>query len=761
MHANQLSFFEDSQPVRSIERGQECPAPSILGSLSESILAIIARLREAYLDPSHQHPWIVATSFGKDSTLQCVLIWLMLQTIPPVSRTRKVVFLTSDTGLEHPIMQNYVKTSIDRIIQAAKVQGLPNVEAHLVLPELKERFGPKVIGAGVPMSTPKSPFRWCTDRWKIKPVNQFIQKYWENFGGVIVFLAVRSDESILRAKNIKKHKHGQDFIYQKAEIKKDNRSGREIRKTIPGKYECTPIVDVTDEELWDTLMLFTKFPWGGRFSELYALYKDSGECPMQVSGMGSSCGSNRNGCVICLFPKDDGMLAYFKERGEVWADPILELRKRIKAINYDANYRLPIRKSRVRTLDQRDPFAIDQYSLFEQGIPIIQPLVQDSRPLYPDLALASFTLEARIFLLKNTLYFQQLAGVELVTEEDITYIKKRWHEEFGWVENDEDLRPEPLEHFGTLILDEHYEVNLKESTIPNLVVCPTGKREEIERGIRYNPDPAKEIHPVFYVTIDQGCSERELYHDLMIIHNQTRRTIPVYWASIGKEEQGTTTFWNQLTFVVCQPGIQTYEQAISYVEQYLSHRDKEIPDERPRQRIIDAKFLQRSSQQARIDLLMHPIPLSFLSPQIKDHTGITPDELEMARWIVGSRGSASWDRVSLPVATQRCEDNIELWFNWFFDVTEVMDKEEAKTYLLKEGFHPDIVPGVIKKQVRLSDWDLLWGYKLAFYGERDTLTTLMVLPHYHDRLPLYLQQRLSDFTKQLSLSGCLYLERNE
>ncbi|MGG1661004.1 hypothetical protein [Brevibacillus sp. NRS-1366] len=91
-------------------------------------------------------------------------------------------------------------------------------------------------------------------------------------------------------------------------------------------------------------------------------------------------------------------------------------------------------------------------------------------------------------LLKITLYYQQLAGVEIVSEEDMNSIKKRWYEEFGWVENEDDLRPELLDYVGALVLDEHYNVNWKESSIPNMVL--SWKEDGLEET-----EQARDIQP--------------------------------------------------------------------------------------------------------------------------------------------------------------------------------------------------------------------------------------------------------------------------
>lgn len=94
---------------------------------------IKAELKELYLKDNRE--WVVAVSFGKDSTMVLQLIWEMLQALPSNQRMKKVHVICSNTEVEEHNMDYYLKTSIKRVKEAAERQGLP-IEAHLCKPSL-------------------------------------------------------------------------------------------------------------------------------------------------------------------------------------------------------------------------------------------------------------------------------------------------------------------------------------------------------------------------------------------------------------------------------------------------------------------------------------------------------------------------------------------------------------------------------------------------------------------------------------------------
>ena len=127
-------------------------------------------------------PWMIGFSGGKDSTLLCQLTFEMLEQLSPEERTKKVYIVTSDTMVENPIVRAYMHRMRDAINAAGKDKKLP-VEAHIIYPEVKNRFWSLVIGLGYP--TPEAPgFRWCTERLKILPSNAFSYDVIRNDGEI-------------------------------------------------------------------------------------------------------------------------------------------------------------------------------------------------------------------------------------------------------------------------------------------------------------------------------------------------------------------------------------------------------------------------------------------------------------------------------------------------------------------------------------------------------------------------------------------------
>lgn len=82
------------------------------------------------------------------------------------------------------------------------------------------------------------------------------------------------------------------------------------------------------------------------------------------------------------------------------------------------------------------------------------------------------------------------------------------------------------------------------------------------------------------------------------------------------------------------------------------------------------------------------------------------------------------------------------WLTLFLDMFEDKSGGEVRDHLIQKGYHPTIVPGVMETYAGVTDWDLLWAYKLALHGERETILTLMLLPHLHNRLPMFVIEKL-------------------
>ena len=155
-------------------------------------------LKRVYMHDNR--PWMIGYSGGKDSTLLCQLVFEMLESLPKEQRIKKVYIVTSDTLVENPIVKNYMHKMNRAINESSNHRDL-NIEAHLIYPDVKNTFWSLVIGLGYP--TPEPPgFRWCTERLKINPSNEFVYNRIKKDGEIVILLGVRKDESSSRSKSI-------------------------------------------------------------------------------------------------------------------------------------------------------------------------------------------------------------------------------------------------------------------------------------------------------------------------------------------------------------------------------------------------------------------------------------------------------------------------------------------------------------------------------------------------------------------------------
>lgn len=352
---------------------------------------ILDEMQMVYLHDTK--PWILGYSGGKDSTTVCQLVFQMLSRLPAEQRHKPVYVVSSDTLVENPIVIAYLKEMSEMIGLSAKEQGLP-VYAHMVFPKIEDTFWTLVIGLGYP--TPEPPgFRWCTNRLKIHPSNQFIKDTVKNQGEVVVLLGVRKAESIARARRIE----GRKIV------------GKLLNKheVIDGAYVYNPISELTTEEVWEVLLNGNNgiSPWGSDNSYLLSLYKneDGGECPFTINDTKNdkdtpTCGNTRFGCWVCTMVKEDKSLKGFIESGERWLLPLREFRDWLLSNRNNPE---------LRDNKRRDG------SVYTKG--------DGSRGFGP------FTLHGRRIILEKLLEVENEIGVELITVDELRKIDEIWDNE--------------------------------------------------------------------------------------------------------------------------------------------------------------------------------------------------------------------------------------------------------------------------------------------------------------------------------------------
>ena len=270
-------------------------------------------IRNLYL--ADDIPWVVGYSGGKDSTATLQLIWLAIQELPFEKRRKKIHIINTDTLVESPVVSKWVEQSLKKMFQAANEQGLP-FETHRLIPSYDNTFWTNLIGKGYPF--PRLKYRWCTDRLKIRPVNDFIKTKIAEHGEIILAIGTRKAESARRARTM--------AYYEKKRV-------RELlspNESLANELVFSPLEDWSDDDVWIFLMQY-KNPWGNPNTDLLTLYRGAtadNECPLMHEKNLPSCGKSRFGCWVCtMVEKDKSMEAMIANDYEkAWMTPLLEFR---------------------------------------------------------------------------------------------------------------------------------------------------------------------------------------------------------------------------------------------------------------------------------------------------------------------------------------------------------------------------------------------------------------------------------------------------
>jgi putative sulfurtransferase DndC len=211
-------------------------------------------------------------------------------------RKKPISVLCTDTRVEIPAIAEMIEGTLRRMRKCSQQHGL-NIEANLLKPMYEESFWVNIIGRGYP--PPNRTFRWCTQRMKIDPVNDFVKQRIGHWGEAILHLGARRAESSTRAQTM---------------AGRQARNGLNRHPDLPRVWVSNPIQFLTTEEVW-AYLLQNANPWGGDNRPLYKLYASAsnGECPIQIDTSTPSCGNSRFGCWTCTVVDRDkaseGLLA--------------------------------------------------------------------------------------------------------------------------------------------------------------------------------------------------------------------------------------------------------------------------------------------------------------------------------------------------------------------------------------------------------------------------------------------------------------------
>lgn len=267
---------------------------------------------------SDETPWVIGYSGGKDSTAILQLCWNAIAGLPENQRTKPVYVISTDTLVENPIVALWVNRSLEVMGEAAERQSVPFRPQRLT-PKVTDTFWVNLIGRGYP--APRLKFRWCTERLKIHPSNDFIRRVVQDSGEAILVLGTRKAESSKRAATMARH--GKHAV-------------RERLTPNSSMQNClvyTPVEDWSNDDVWMYLMQ-VKNPWGYNNKDLLSMYRGAtadGECPLVVDTNTPSCGNSRFGCWVCtLVDEDKSMAAMIQNDDEKeWMLPLLDIRNEL------------------------------------------------------------------------------------------------------------------------------------------------------------------------------------------------------------------------------------------------------------------------------------------------------------------------------------------------------------------------------------------------------------------------------------------------
>ncbi len=350
-------------------------------SLADVVESIRTEIRDEYLSTAQSFPWIVGFSAGKDSTALLHLVLEAVLDLAPDERRRPIHVLLNDTLVESPVYMEHVDRVVDRIRASLPALGLPCV-VHRAVPDVDQTFWVNLIGRGYP--SPNRQFRWCTDRMKIAPTNNYIKSVVSENGHAVLLLGVRRDESASRAQSINRYNPGTTRLNP--------------HNTLAGCLVYRPIVDLSTDDLW-SFLLQSPPPWGGSHRGLVTLYRNlsGGECPLVLDKSDApSCGSSsyRFGCWTCTVVQKDRSMAAQIDAGHEWLEPLMAFRDYLYEIRNDLSYRDSERRNG------------------QQGI-------------------GPFTMAARREVLDRLLDVQREVDRTLITDAELRQIRQIWSEDLA------------------------------------------------------------------------------------------------------------------------------------------------------------------------------------------------------------------------------------------------------------------------------------------------------------------------------------------
>ncbi|QSH40682.1 phosphoadenosine phosphosulfate reductase family protein [Lentisphaerota bacterium ZTH] len=310
-------------------------------------------------------PWYLGFSGGKDSSAMLKLLYIALMNTN-IHKIVNVVYC--DTGVEIPVIVNYVKETFSALKREVIKDKLP-IKFIIVEPSVPDRFFSKVIGRGYPSPTNK--FRWCTDRLRVKPIQNIVPNDKES----LILVGVRKGESHERDRVIYRHLTKNSFFLKHSNFAKS---------TI-----FAPILDYDVGDIWSVLEKNSP-PYSLSYEKLLSLYKAAGEDQIDFLDHSSKAlEKGRFGCWVCTVVRRDKAMTNLVKNGYSSLKHLLEFRNWLYQIRDNQKFRC-----RWRRNGAKGP--------------------------------GPFTLEARKMILHELMIAQEKSKIKLISDSEIKYIMSQW-----------------------------------------------------------------------------------------------------------------------------------------------------------------------------------------------------------------------------------------------------------------------------------------------------------------------------------------------
>jgi DNA sulfur modification protein DndC len=316
-------------------------------------------------------PWILGFSGGKDSSALLQVLYSAMSSLK--RHDTPVTILYCDTGVEIPVVAQYVRSTLRRLKREAEESRIP-LSVRVARPKPNETYFVKVIGRGYPPPTNK--FRWCTDRLRIAPVQREVARLSES--GALILLGVRKGESPERDRTLATSKTGNPYML--------------TQRGAPESQIFAPLLNHSTEDVWETL-LSMPYPSALDTRTLASLYRmAAGECPLIRDPNGTPCGKGRFGCWTCTVVRRDQGVAGLIESGHSELEPLLAFRDWLQQMRDD-----PVNRCRRR----------------RNGADGLGPL----------------TLEARRLILRRLRQAERKSGLHLISKRELALIRELWKQD--------------------------------------------------------------------------------------------------------------------------------------------------------------------------------------------------------------------------------------------------------------------------------------------------------------------------------------------